>query len=129
MQAGEYAVDIKSVRTSIFACSGASNCGQIANSAVVQLAEQGLGNMGCLAGIGAHDEKMINSAMTAGKVIVIDGCAVACGRKTLEHAGVNITAWVCVTDHGIKKISNKYEIKTGEIEIIVDKCKEAFGKG
>ena len=44
------------------ACSGSANCGQIANHAAVKLTEEGVGNMYCLAGIGAHNEGMIESA-------------------------------------------------------------------
>ena len=122
-------MDDRSVRTSLFACSGASNCGQIANNAVVQLTESGLGNMGCLAGIGAHDEKMVNGAKSAGRVICIDGCAVACVRKTLELAGIVISNWICVTEEGIKKTSNKFEIKPGEIERVMHKCRGVMANG
>lgn len=116
-------------RTSIFPCSGASNCGQIANYAGVKLTEEGLGNMGCLSGIGSHDEKMVNGAKMADKVIVVDGCAVACARKTLEHAGIVVTKWICVTDEGIKKTSNKFEIKPGEMDLVMDKCRMILTNG
>jgi uncharacterized metal-binding protein len=43
----------------------------------------------------------------AGKVIVaIDGCPVACAKKTLEHAGFNIDEYVQVADLGIEKNHN-----------------------
>ena len=45
----------------IFPCSGGSNCGQIANDAAVQLTEEGIGMIYCLAGIGAHDSVMIDT--------------------------------------------------------------------
>jgi len=117
------------IRTSIFVCSGASNCGQIANSVAVKLTEESLGNMGCLAGIGAHDEKMINGAKTAGRVIVIDGCAVSCARKTLDNAGIIATNWICVTDDGIKKTSNKFEIKPDETARVLAKCRNILSNG
>ena len=42
-----------------------------------------------------------------GKVLVaIDGCSVACAKKTLEHAGFNIDEYVQVTDLGIEKNHN-----------------------
>lgn len=108
----------------IFACSGASNCGQIANTAGVKLNEEGLGVMGCLGGIGAHDEKMINGAKMVDRVLAIDGCAVACARKTLEHAGIVVMDWICVTDEGVKKTSNKFEIKPDDIQAVVNKCRK-----
>jgi len=114
----------KPARTAIFPCSGGSNCGQIANEVGIKLTEMKLGNMGCLGGIGAHDEKMIGGAKTADRVLAIDGCAVACAKKTLEHAGISVTRWVDVTDYGIKKTPNKFEVKQEEIEIVLDKTIE-----
>ena len=90
----------------IFPCSGGSNVGQIANQAGVKLTQDGIGNFFCLAGIGGHVSGMIESTR-AGKVLVaIDGCPVACAKKTLEHAGFNIDEYVQVTELGIEKNHN-----------------------
>ena len=90
----------------IFPCSGGSNCGQIANQAAVKLTEDGIGKLFCLAGIGAHDTGMMDTAKAARKVVAIDGCVTACAKRTLEHAGVKVTDSVIVTDAGIKKAHN-----------------------
>ena len=90
----------------VFPCSGGSNVGQIANQAGVKLTQDGMGRFFCLAGIGGHVSGMIESTK-AGKVIVaIDGCPVACAKKTLEHAGFNIDEYVQVTELGIEKDNN-----------------------
>lgn len=90
----------------IFPCSGGSNVGQIANQAGVKLTQDGMGRFFCLAGIGAHVSGMIESTK-AGKILVaIDGCPVACAKKTLEHTGFNIDEYVQVTDLGIEKNHN-----------------------
>lgn len=87
----------------IFPCSGGSNVGQIANQAGVKLTQDGMGRFFCLAGIGGHVSGMIESTK-AGKVLVaIDGCPVACAKKTLEHAGFNIDEYVEITSMGIEK--------------------------
>jgi uncharacterized metal-binding protein len=87
----------------IFPCSGGSNVGQIANQAGVKLTQDGIGRFFCLAGIGGHVSGMIESTK-AGKVIMaIDGCPVACAKKTLEHAGFNIDEYVEITSMGIEK--------------------------
>ncbi len=36
-------------------------------------------------------------------LIAIDGCPVACAKKTLEHAGFQIDEYVQTTDLGIEK--------------------------
>ena len=87
----------------IFPCSGGSNVGQIANQTGVKLTQDGFGKFFCLAGIGGHVSGLVESTK-AGKVLVaIDGCPVACAKKTLEHAGFNIDEYVQVTDLGIEK--------------------------
>jgi len=96
----------------IFPCSGGSNVGQIANQAGVKLTQDGIGKFFCLAGIGGHVSGMIESTK-AGKVIVaIDGCPVACAKKTLEHAGFNIDEYVEITSLGIEKNPNLNPIIT-----------------
>jgi uncharacterized metal-binding protein len=87
----------------IFACAGSSNVGQIGNQTAIQLARDGIGRYFCLAGIGGHVPGMIESTK-AGKVLVaIDGCAVSCAKKTLEHAGFRIDEHVQVSELGIEK--------------------------
>ena len=45
----------------IFTCSGAANVGQVANQAAVELQQDGIAKMLCLAGIGSHNSGMIAS--------------------------------------------------------------------
>jgi uncharacterized metal-binding protein len=55
-----------------------------------------------------------------GKVIVaIDGCPVACAKKTLEHAGFNIDEYVQVTDLGIEK-SHNFDLNPSEVGKVTD---------
>jgi len=87
----------------IFPCSGGSNVGQIANQAGVKLTQDGMGRFFCLAGIGGHVSGMIESTKAGKMLVAIDGCQVACARKTLEHAGFNIDEYVQVTELDIEK--------------------------
>ncbi|MCJ7746414.1 MAG: putative zinc-binding protein [Desulfobacterales bacterium] len=87
----------------IFPCSGGSNVGQIANQAGVKLTQEGIGKFFCLAGIGGHVSGMIESSKAGKMLVAIDGCSVACAKKTLEHARFNIDEYIQVTDLGIEK--------------------------
>jgi uncharacterized metal-binding protein len=87
----------------IFPCSGGSNVGQIANQAGVKLTQNGMGKFFCLAGIGGHVSGMIESTKAGKMLVAIDGCPVACAKKTLEHAGFNIDEYVEITTMGIEK--------------------------
>ncbi|MBN1376283.1 MAG: putative zinc-binding protein [Dehalococcoidia bacterium] len=110
----------------MFACSGASNCRQVANSVVVGLVERGLGDMLCVADIGAHDKKIIESAMNAGSTIIVDGCGVACMRKILKYAGGTITKQLCITDYGVKKAHNRLTVLPEELENVMSRVKYAL---
>ena len=102
----------------ILPCSGGSNCGQIANSAAVQLTQAGLGRLYCLAGIGAHIAGMVESARSAQRLLVIDGCSLACGRTTVGHAGLAVTDYVDVTALGIEK-NHDFDLDPRHVETVV----------
>ena len=108
-------------------CSGGSNCGQITNQAAVSLDNLGVGRIYCLAGIGAHIDGMVESARGAKRIVALDGCQVACVKKTIEHAGLKVTDWICVTDEGISKSQNLL-LEQADIEFITQRTKELLSK-
>jgi uncharacterized metal-binding protein len=111
----------------IFPCSGGSNVGQIANEAGVRLTQNGVGNIFCLAGIGGHVSGMIESTK-AGKILVaIDGCPVACAKKTLEHAGFSIDEYVQVTELGIEKNHN-FNLNFSDVEKVTNHLASLISK-
>lgn len=87
----------------IFTCSGASNVGQVANQAALDLQQEGVGRMLCLAGIGGHVSGMIASARAGKRLVGIDGCPVACTKRTMEHAGLPLNDYVVITELGFEK--------------------------
>ncbi len=104
----------------LLTCSGASNVGQISHQAVVELAQEGFGNFFCLAGIGAHLTKFVESAKNNPEVVVLDGCPVGCAKRILEHAEIPISKYMVVTKQGFEK---NHTLKTKEDEI--EKVKQA----
>ena len=70
---------------------------------------------------------MIESARSAKRLVAIDGCQVACAKKTIQHAGLTVTNWICVTDEGISK-SHNLLLEEGEIEYITKKIKRLLSK-
>lgn len=89
-------------KTLVLACSGGSNTGQIANNVMIELDKKGVGNAYCLAGIGAALSGFVESAKAA-RIVVIDGCPVACGKKALERRGIELSRYFVVTELGIEK--------------------------
>jgi len=112
----------------VFSCAGGSNVGQLANAAAVRLAQEGLGRVYCLAGIGAHIEGMVSRAREVQYPIAIDGCGVECARKALEHAGIQPRCHVVVTAAGIEK-SHDLELRGQDIAQVADAVRAAMGIG
>lgn len=104
----------------LFTCSGASNVGQIANQAVVKLDQDGMGRMFCLAGIGGHLSRMIESTKAGKMIVAVDGCPVACAKKTLEHAGFDIQEYFQVTEMGLEK-AHHFNFTPADVGKVADK--------
>lgn len=111
----------------LLACSGASNLGQIANQAAVQLTQDGFGRMFCLAAIGAHINNFVKSAKETPGMVVIDGCPIGCARKLLEHCDVPPDRYIIVSDLGIEKVMNVHldQKQIDEVKAAARKCYES----
>ena len=105
--------------TMIFPCSGASNTGEMSDRAARLLSREGAGKMSCLAGIGGKIKSMIDGAKAAGKILVLDGCPLACAQKTMEQAGIKSFAHVQITDLGLVK--GKSPVNDENIKIVANK--------
>jgi len=90
----------------ILACSGGSNVGQLTNQAAVELTREGKGKMFCLAGLGGGIPGLVQAALGAKDVAVLDGCAVGCAKAIADQAGLAGYAYLVVTDLGIDKVKD-----------------------
>jgi uncharacterized metal-binding protein len=107
----------------IVSCSGASNVGQIANQAAIELSKANVGGFFCLAGVGAHIKGMVKSGKEADLMVSIDGCPVQCAAKTLQHAEIEPAIQVIVTELGIEK-SHDIAIDETACSMVVEKVKK-----
>lgn len=117
----------KSVSRCVFACSGCSDVGEVADQVSRQLRKEGFAqsSMSCLAAIAAHLEPYIDAAKKAGEVIVIDGCPVICAKKIMEHTEIAAISYV-LTDFGLVK--GKTEATADVIQDICQKIREAHNR-
>jgi len=90
-------------RKMIFACSGASDTGEITDRVARRLSKEGLGKMFCIAGISGWVNWILISTGKASKILVIDGCPMECAKKTLEHSGFEEFEHICLADLGLEK--------------------------
>jgi uncharacterized metal-binding protein len=73
--------------TVVYACSGCSDAGELADRIARRLSREGAAEMSCLAGIGGRVKPLVNKAASAERILAIDGCPLNCTRHTLELAG------------------------------------------
>ena len=122
-----FACECSAEEITFLPCSGGSNCGQITNQVAIRLDEEGVGHIYCLAGIAAHIDGMVESARGAKRIVALDGCQVACARKAIEHAGLKVTDWICVTEEGVAK-NHQFSMAQEELELIARRTKESLAR-
>jgi uncharacterized metal-binding protein len=102
------------VKTAL-ACAGASNVGQITNEVAKRLDTEGLAKFFCVAGVGAKISGMVESVRAATKVLVLDGCSVACAKKCMDQAGLTNYEYLAVTDLGIVK-AHTFDLAPADVQ-------------
>lgn len=106
----------------IYACSGAANTGKAADKTARLLSKEGFGKMTCLAALGADLSGLIESAKSAEKNIIIDGCPVACGKKIFEKHGISNYVHFIAAQMGVVKGQTK--VTDELIQSLASKIKE-----
>ncbi len=86
----------------LYPCSGAADVGELTDRAVRKLWKQGFAQKTCLAGVGGDVPGFVQSAKGAELNITVDGCPIACARKSLERIGVKPVS-IMLADLGFKK--------------------------
>ncbi len=81
------AIPVPKKTTIVYACSGCSDAGEIADHVARQLSREGAAQMSCLAGIGGRVKSLVIKAEKAGRILVVDGCPLNCAAHTLRLAG------------------------------------------
>jgi uncharacterized metal-binding protein len=71
----------------VYACSGCSDAGEIADRIARRLTREGAAQMSCLAGIGGRVRSLLLKAERAERILVVDGCPLNCAAHTLKLAG------------------------------------------
>lgn len=87
----------------VYACSGCSDAGELADQIARRLACNGTARMSCLAGVGGRVKSLLNTAKTAQRILVIDGCPLNCARHTLLGAAITDFEHLALQDVGFRK--------------------------
>ncbi|QDU89751.1 DGC domain protein [Pirellulimonas nuda] len=86
----------------LFACSGCSNAGQLADQLARELDRRGIAEMSCLAGLGASKPHFLKK-LSQREVWVIDGCAIACGLGVFAVLGEHTDVHIRLHELGVRK--------------------------
>ena len=89
--------------TVVYACSGCSDAGELADRIARELTRTGVAEMSCLAGIGGRVKSIMGKGEKAERILVIDGCPLNCARKTLELAGLKKFDHLGLHEIGLRK--------------------------
>ncbi len=87
----------------VYACSGCSDAGELADRIARKLTSEGVAQMSCLAGIGGRVKSLVAKAEKAERILAVDGCPLNCARKTLELAGFHNFEHLGLNEIGLRK--------------------------
>jgi uncharacterized metal-binding protein len=102
----------------VFACSGSSNSGQLANLLALTLDRRGIAEMSCLAGLAAGKRQFLGR-LAGREVWVLDGCATSCGKEIVGRFPGALVRYLSLDALGIHKDSPLPE--GPELEAVVAK--------
>lgn len=91
-----------SMKPVVFACSGCSPAGQLANQLALELDRRGIAEMSCLAGLGAEKPVFLKLAERR-PVWIIDGCPIECGGGIADKVHRPAVLHLRLHEFGIKK--------------------------
>lgn len=107
----------------IYSCSGCSSAAQTANAVALRLDRDGIGEMSCIAGLGADLPIFIKEAKSGRQIVALDGCPLACVRNCLARHGIDPDHHFEFSNYGVKR--HKHEDfdarKAEELEAIVQR--------
>jgi uncharacterized metal-binding protein len=120
-QDGQESCTSGDARNVVFACSGASDVGEITDLAARKLAAEGGATMLGLAGISGGVSATIAGAKAAPARLAIDGCPVDCARKVLEQADLGKFEHLRLSDLGMER--GESPVTDARIRTVVDCAK------
>lgn len=110
--------------TLIFACSGASDVGEIADRAARALRREGAGKMHCMTAVGAGVESFMKFyKQSTDPILAIDGCALNCATTCVQKAGLKLSRSISLDALGFKK--GEAPVTEERIALVVAAAKEA----
>jgi uncharacterized metal-binding protein len=86
----------------VFACSGCSDAGQLANQLALELDRRGIAEMSCLAGVGAAKQHFLRR-LNDREVWIIDGCPIQCSLGVFHQVHEHVEVHIRLDELGVRK--------------------------
>lgn len=102
----------------IYCCTGCSNTAQMANYVALQLDKRGVAEMSGSAGVAAGIPSLLKIARSGRPVIVLDGCPIACAKKSLAQHNITPDDYIQLSSYGVKKRYHT-EVDLDKAEMII----------
>jgi uncharacterized metal-binding protein len=111
--------DQKNEKPLVYSCSGCSNAAQMANYLAIRLDRLGIAEMSCIVGVGGNVKKLVQIALSGRRIIVIDGCPLACSKACLANHSIQPDAFFDLSGFGVKKRAHEDFNKSEANEVLV----------
>jgi uncharacterized metal-binding protein len=100
----------------VYSCSGCSSAAQMANYLAIQMDRSNIAEMSCIAGVGGNVKKLVKTAQSGRKIIVIDGCPLACSKACLNNHNISPDIHFELTHFGVsKKQHEDFDMKEADL--------------
>ncbi len=107
--------DTKTKKPLVYSCSGCSNAAQMANYLALRLDRLGIAEMSCIAGVGGNVKNLVQTASSGRRIIVIDGCPLACSRACLANHSIQPDEFFDLGGFGVKKkVHEDFDLSTAD---------------
>jgi uncharacterized metal-binding protein len=87
----------------IYSCSGCSSAAQLANHLAIRMDRLGAAEMSCIAGLGGDVKPLVSLAKSGRPIVMLDGCGMQCGRRTLARHGIEPVLHWDLSRLGVRK--------------------------
>ncbi len=88
----------------------------------VKLDRSGLAEMSCIVGVGGNVKKLVKTAKSGRKMVVIDGCPLACSKACLENHELTPDIHIELSKVGVKKVQHE-DFDKGQADLLLEEIK------
>ena len=106
----------------VYSCSGCSSAAQMANYLAVKLDRSGAAEMSCIVGVGGNVKKLVKTAQSGRKIVVIDGCPLTCSKACLDNHGKQPNFHLELSKVGVKKKQHE-DFDKEQADILLEEIK------